>query len=218
MHQRRRYWIQGGIDCLYEAENVELELFRRARDYEVFLCLLSICKVYFGIKVIAYCVIPNCYHLLIEMDNKTFHKAVKWLNNAYLCHFNKNKEGDFMFETLIYEMPQDDDNFMLCASRYVHTRPVLGGLVRNIEEYKYSSLNSCIGCIKDGITDTSIILRRFFGNSEYYFDFVNEECGNVEIERMVFKTDCKLRGRINNRGKDPKECDSKISLKNEFRE
>lgn len=36
MHRRRRYWVQGGIDCLYDAENVAIDLFKRAKDYEVF--------------------------------------------------------------------------------------------------------------------------------------------------------------------------------------
>ncbi len=159
MHRRRRYWVQGGIDCLYDAENVAIDLFKRAKDYEVFLCLLSICKVYFDFRIIAYCLMPNCYHLIVEKEH--------------------------------------DDNLMLCASRYIHMRPVLGGLVRRTIDYKYSSYNTLSGSIDDGITDTSIILDRFFGNSDYYADFVNDACGTVEMENMVFKTNCIIRGKIN---------------------
>ena len=197
MHRRRRYWVQGGIDCLYDAENVAIDLFKRARDYEVFLCLLSICKVYFDFRIIAYCLMPNCYHLIVEKENNPIIKAVKWLNHTYLCHFGKKKESGIAFETCIYEMPQHDDNLMLCASRYIHMRPVLGGLVRRTIDYKYSSYNTLSGSIDDGITDTSIILDRFFGNSDYYADFVNDACGTVEMENMVFKTNCIIRGKIN---------------------
>ena len=198
MSRRRRLWLQGGIDCLYNGENAGADLFIRARDYEVFLCLLSICKIYFDIKVIAYCLLPDCYHLLVENGNKSIHKAAKWLSSAYLCHVNKKKEGDIIFETRIYEMPQHADNAMLCASRYIHMRPVWGGLVRKAKDYKYSSYNTFGGTINDGITDTSIILERFFYNNEYYMDFVHDFCGNVEIEKLVFKTDCRFRGKIIN--------------------
>lgn len=205
MLPRRWYWIQGGIDCLYYTENLGADLFRRARDYEVFLCLLSICKVYFDFRIIAYCLMPNCYHLLIEKGNKPIKKAAKWLNNAYLCHFNKKHESGVEFETCVYEMPQNDDIFLLCASRYIHMCPVWGGLVHSAKNYRYSSYNSCVGSINDGITDTSVILDRFFKISEYYMDFVNEALGTVEMERMVFKTDCKLKGKINYRGKNRME-------------
>ena len=55
----------------------------------------------------------------------------------------------------------DKDAYLLGLVKYLHYNPVRAGMVRQPEEYRWSSHREYIGLSKDGLVDTGLVLGMF---------------------------------------------------------
>ena len=58
-------------------------------DYEKFMELIKIMLEKFTIKLHAYCLMTNHYHLLLETTDENISEAIQYLNGTYSMYFNK---------------------------------------------------------------------------------------------------------------------------------
>ena len=118
--------------------------------------------------IYAYCLMDNHVHLLINEGDDEIGKIMKRINISYAYYFNK-KYGRIghLFQDRFKSEGIDSDAYLLSVVRYIHNNPVKAGLVKNIEEYKWSSysiytkrrsLNSSI--------DRSFVLKIFSDDIE----------------------------------------------------
>jgi REP element-mobilizing transposase RayT len=82
----------------------------------------------------------NHVHLLINEGDDEIGKIMKRINISYSYYFNK-KYGRIghLFQDRFKSEGIDSDAYLLSVVRYIHNNPVKAGLVKNIEEYKWSS-------------------------------------------------------------------------------
>ena len=62
------------------------------RDRKFFLHLLGECVTRFEWILYAYALMPNHFHLLVELTEETLSKGMHWLNTAYAIAFNKRHD------------------------------------------------------------------------------------------------------------------------------
>ncbi|MEK7142653.1 MAG: transposase [Patescibacteria group bacterium] len=125
----------------------------------------------FLVEIIAYCLMPNHFHLLLrqEVDNG-ISKYLSNLTNSYTRYYNLRLkrigpivQGKFKAVQII------NDEQLLHLSRYIHLNPYSAGVVKNLKElfkYPYSSLSEYISNQK-GICQANIILQQFKDKSSY---------------------------------------------------
>ena len=110
--------------------NERKRIYRRDSDRARFLELLSEATDRFTLRVHAYALMDNHYHLLIETPRANLSQSMQWLNVSYSIWFNRrhNRVGHLLqgrFKAFIVE----DDAGWQEVARYVHLNPVrLGGL------------------------------------------------------------------------------------------
>ena len=133
-------------------------------------------RKYFNIEtawLIAYCLMPSHFHLLVYPIIDNFgNKVMQPFSVSYTKDINKRQNRtEPLFQGPFQAKFVDKDRYLLHLSRYIHLNPVSAGLVNQPEEWEYSSYRDYIGIRKGGITNPDFIIEYFRDSSEY-IDFV----------------------------------------------
>lgn len=121
------------------------------------------------IKILAYCLKDNHFHLLIYQKEKNgVEKFMRSVMTSYSMYFNlRYHRTGSVFESRYKSSYIFDDDYLCHVSRYIHLNP------RSWRRYKYSSLRYYKNSSAPAWLDTSIILSQFKNRKDYY-DFVLE--------------------------------------------
>lgn len=97
--------------------------------------------------LIAYCLMPNHFHLLIrEIKENSLAKCLHALQTSYAKAVNKKYgRSGHLFQDTYQKIVIEDDAYLVYLSRYIHLNPVMAGLVSLPEEWEYSSYRDYIG-------------------------------------------------------------------------
>lgn len=118
----------------------KLTIFSNENDYATFIG-----KIKDGClepsEVIAWCLMSNHFHLLIEGDIEEISEKMRNLLCSYARIFN-NKHGrtGSLFQGRFYSEPIKDERQLLNAVRYIHQNPEKAGLAK-FDCYQWSSYN-----------------------------------------------------------------------------
>jgi putative transposase len=139
------------------------------------------------ISLIAYCLMPNHFHLLLQQLTKDgVSKFMKQLLNAYTFYFNK-KYGrtGAIFEGRYKAARIQSDELLLHITRYIHLNPTVAKLIDNPKDYKWSSHKNYLLNSKDELVHTKTVLS-FFRTINEYQKFVRNQI-NYAKELAKFK-------------------------------
>ena len=125
------------------------DIFESDKDYLKFLSLME--REVFPVDengmrippllvIYAYCLMPNHVHLLVREQECGVSAAIKWISGTYAGYFNKKYEHvGHLFQDRFRSETVNDWDYFLTLMRYIHQNPVAGGLVREVEHYRWSS-------------------------------------------------------------------------------
>lgn len=101
-------------------------VFGEDREGEHFLELLEEMVTRYGVKVHAYVLLANHYHLLIQTPRANLSRAMQWLNVSYGMWFNRRHERvGPLFQGRFKSVPIDGEGaWALQASVYLHLNPI----------------------------------------------------------------------------------------------
>lgn len=95
------------------------------------------------VDIIAYCIMPTHFHLVLKQNIKNgITKYMAKVLNSYSKYFNTrhNRIGPLWsgrFKNILIE----DDNQLMHLTRYLHLNPTSAKLVKNPQDWHYSSYN-----------------------------------------------------------------------------
>ena len=126
--------------------NLRRALFHDDRDYERLLKYLGIAVERFGWTCHAYCLIPNHFHLLIELTEPNLGRGMLLVNGSYARYFNwRYKQEGHVFERKYHGEAVGREEHFLEAIRYIANNPVRHGLCEKPEEWRWSSYRATAG-------------------------------------------------------------------------
>jgi putative transposase len=130
-------------------------------------------SVEFDISVLAYCLMPNHYHMALRQNaEKQISKCVQLIFNSYVKAINKKyKRSGTLFEGKFKSVEIYDDKSILFVCRYIHRNPIDDKLVSKIEEWKYSNYLEWINQRDGKLIDKSFV-KKYFPKPELYSKFV----------------------------------------------
>ena len=116
------------------------------RDCKFFLHLLGQCVTRFEWILYAYALMPNHFHLLVELTEETLSKGMHWLNASYAIAFNRihNRVGHVL-QGRFKSPPVEKESYLLELIRYIVLNPVRANIVKRPEDYRWSSYRATIG-------------------------------------------------------------------------
>ncbi len=123
-------------------------------------------------SVVAYCLMPNHYHLLLLLHESDLSASMHKLSVSYSKSFNRsqNRVGP-LFQGPFRAIAIDCDEYLLHLTRYLHLNPVSAGLVSQPEEWEFSSYREYIG-IRNGTLPKPDVVLELIGSMERYREFV----------------------------------------------
>jgi putative transposase len=98
------------------------------------------------VKFIAYCIMPDHYHLLIKTNQEnTFPKYIADVENSFTRFFNiKFKRKGPLWQSAFKAVRIKNNEQLLHVSRYIHLNPTTNALVDDPKDWRYSSYNEYI--------------------------------------------------------------------------
>ena len=154
-------------------DNYEI-IFREAENYRYFLRLLDKYLPPEKVEIVAYCLMPDHYHLLVCPQVETLSKLMQPFLLAYTNAFNKRygRRGA-LFQGRFKARYSGKNDYLLQLSRYIHLNPVRAGLVKKAEDWEFSSLRDYLGLRKGSKVKSGIVMEQF-QTSEAYKEFMEE--------------------------------------------
>jgi putative transposase len=126
--------------------------------------------------LLAYSLMPNHFHLLIQVKCSDFGREVMQpLLVSYTKAINKrmNRAGP-LFQGPFQARCLKEDGDLLNLSGYIHLNPVTAGLVATPEQWEFSSYKDYLGLRQGGIVSQSHILAHF-PSRQAYADYISDQ-------------------------------------------
>ncbi|HXG77352.1 MAG TPA: transposase [Gaiellaceae bacterium] len=157
-----RIEIEGGIYHVVARGNERRAIFGDAADRERFLEILAQVARRYRVAVLAYCLLDNHYHLLLQTQNANLARAMRQLNGVYAQWFNRrhNRVGHLFQGRYGARLVQADEH-LLAAVRYVVRNPLRAGMCRRLEDWHWSSHLQTLGERPPGLLALDRLLSFF---------------------------------------------------------
>lgn len=155
-------------------QGVNKEYIFNSDEYiEKFLDIFNKIKTNYNFTVIAYCIMNNHAHFLIYTEDiKEVEKFMHRCNMLYAKLYNKEKNRvGVLFRNRYQAEPIYNKKYLINCIKYIHDNPVKAKMVKNCEDYKYSSY--CDYKFNRGVTQTEI-MKKIFGDDCNYLKLFRE--------------------------------------------
>ena len=181
-----RLEFPGAFYHIVNRGNAQGKIFLNNRDREKFLDYLRNSVVRFSLIVHAYCLMDNHYHLIVETPEANISRALQWLNVSYAVYFNKKRNRiGHLFQGRFKALIVHADEYLQILSRYIHLNPMRAKLVKQPENYRWSSYNAYIGNVETPEwLETSYVLNTFQKTKIQAMHLYKKFCEDVDPESL----------------------------------
>ena len=123
------------------------DIFKNDGDYRLFLEVLKDTVKIWNLKVSAYCLMSNHYHLLVHTPEGNLSRCMRHLNGVYTQRFNRRHGFDGqLFRGRYKAVLVEDDSYLIELVRYIHRNPLVAGIVSELALYNWSSHQAYMAC------------------------------------------------------------------------
>lgn len=120
-----RVEFAGAVYHVMARGNERRDVFRDDQDRRQFLETLADMVERFGVRVQAYCLMPNHYHLVVGTPRANLSQALGWLQVTYTVRFNhRHRRSGHLFQGRFKAQLIEADEYAQWLVEYVHLNPV----------------------------------------------------------------------------------------------
>lgn len=164
-------------------------------------------------QVYAYCLMGNHVHLLLKIGIEPLEQVMRRLCGSYVYWYNnKYQRVGNLFQDRFKSEPVEDDQYFQIVQRYIHQNPVKAGLIKRVEEYKWSSFYEYIN--QANLVNVNFLLEMMSDDKEKatqkFIEYTNAmseyQCLDIddpadrrirdEEARVIIKKVCNLKNAI----------------------
>lgn len=140
MGRQKRSWDKTSYYHIVCRGNRRDPLFQDLGDFFAFFSILD--RVYDKIpfELASYCLMTNHYHLQLKAPKEPIWKVMSLINKRYADYYNtKYCLSGHVFEKRYFSKVIDSNKGMIEVSCYIHLNPTKANMVKNPEDYLWSS-------------------------------------------------------------------------------
>ncbi len=122
------------------------DIFEDDQDRQMFLSILEQVVQQFNWLCHAWCLMDNHYHLLVQTPDGNLSKGMRQLNGVYTQASNRRHQRvGHLFQGRFKAILVDSDAYLLELTRYVVLNPVRANMVKNPQDWIWSSYRASTG-------------------------------------------------------------------------
>ena len=179
----------GAVYHIISRGNNRAAVFRDDHDRKRYLEKLSLYCEEKEVDLLAYCLLTNHVHLLLETPKGNLSKMMQPFQTSYTVYFNKrHQRSGHVFEQRYKAFLVDKDNYLLEVTRYIHLNPVAAGIVERPRDYRWSSYRDYLAGKGVGGLKSQRILEYFSGPRRRqlasYREFVEGRLAKGKLEEL----------------------------------
>lgn len=144
MPRIQRTDIGGLVYHVLNRSNARVSIFDTAKDYQLFEAILEEGKEKYDMRILAYCLMPNHWHLVLYPKNDgDLRKFMGWVTNTHTrrWHVEKKTVGEgHLYQGRYKSFLCEEDRHFLTLVRYVERNAKKANLVKKAETWKWSSV------------------------------------------------------------------------------
>lgn len=145
MSKSRGDVLPGSVVHVVNRGNDRRAIFLEEADYGAFLVLLREARERFGVKLFAYCLMPNHFHLIVSpADWRALSAYMHFVERGHACDLRtvgRTRGNGHVFQRRYWKKVIDGEGHLLIALRYVEANAFRAGLVERAELWRWGSLN-----------------------------------------------------------------------------
>ncbi len=168
MPRRTTSFFKDGIYHVYNRGNNRQTIFFERENYLHFLRLVRRHLIARKIETLAYCLMPNHYHLLIRLQETNLSEGMQRLSLAYTKAINKRfgRVGS-LFQGRFQAVLVDKQSYLVHLVKYIHLNPVKAKIVQSAGEWEFSSYQEYAGLRPGTLPKTDILQSQLTSSTEY---------------------------------------------------
>ena len=185
---RREVILQAGNYChVYNRGNNRQLIFFERDNYIYFLRQVRNHLIQNDVDIIAYCLMPNHYHLLVYLRTDIFSKIMQAFTLSYAKAINKryHRVGS-LFQGRFEAIHVDREEYLLHLTRYIHLNPVSANIVEKAEYWEFSSYQEYIN-LRHGSLLKIDEVRSQFKSADDYRHFLEDLTNDKFIQHLTFE-------------------------------
>lgn len=134
--------VAGGCYHLINRGNNKAVVFHQPADFRSFLALIDRAQKRLPLKLLAYCLMPNHFHLVVSPDGP--HDISRWVHWLTTTHTHRHHlyygTSGSVWQGRFRAFPIKNDGHLLTVMRYVERNALRAGLVERAEHWSWGSL------------------------------------------------------------------------------
>lgn len=202
MSRQARKLSQTGLYHICFIGICKQNIFEEASDYARLKAIIKQAKQEMQFELYAYCFMTNHVHLFLKEKNiGEISKIMSKILSAYATWYNiKYSRSGTLFSNRYKSEPVEDERYFFNLIRYIHQNPLKANLVKDLQEYPYSSYHE-YAKNTSGITDTDFLFDMLDDNRkqaiEQFIELTqSEEKEDFEIFDSRKKSEASIRRMI----------------------
>jgi len=141
-----RLQYPGAVYHIFNRGNHKEGIFLCDQDFELFLELLTVTVKRTNWICHAYCLMPNHYHLMIEIPDGILSDGMAWLNGVYTQKINRKYDlSGHLFQGRYKSKLVDGNIQFLHTARYIIRNPLEAKRVKDLSDWPWSSYHATVG-------------------------------------------------------------------------
>ncbi len=145
---------------------------REGKQY--FLRVLHEARKIHRIRLFAYCVMDNHYHLILQNTSGRLADFMRYVNGSYGLDYRRRVGGrGYVFQDRYKSTLIQQDSYLSMAVVYVLLNPVRAGLVKNPYHYSWSSISLYFSGEDSDIVDNAYV-EAVFGSKREFHHFLED--------------------------------------------
>ena len=152
------------------AENI----FESSHSKKYFLDLVKEKSKILKIEILAYCILDNHYHLILQNFSGEMSEFLKRINSQYGYYYRKKIGGyGYVFQGRYKSTLIQKETYLKMSILYLYLNPVRAGIVANPFKYPWSSIKDLYSTQKDNKHTNHKFVEELFGSRTNLINSLN---------------------------------------------
>jgi len=163
--------------------NGRSEVFHKDDDYAAFLRLLCLANERVPMRLLAYCLMPNHFHLVVwTLEDGDLGRWMQWLLTSHVRRYHRHYHSSgHVWQGRFKAFPIEEDEHLLTVMRYVERNPVRAKAipVRKAPRWPWSSIGNTPQDVERPTLDPGPVPR-----GDDWLRWVNEPQTEAELKAL----------------------------------